>query len=124
MYVLLCVRYILWPHRSFDVVLVAVVGLCAAQRDLVHAGYLALALLFFRKRQRLRVVAAAPPAAAGAATSGVAAQQGRGGGSWSGGYFSRGPPPLFKWLPAFNFVVMMLQLAYQVRRCRCSGGMA
>lgn len=36
-----------------------VVALCAMQRDLVHACYLALALLLFRKRTDIRRAAAA-----------------------------------------------------------------
>ena len=35
-------------------VLVAVVALCTMENDLLHAGYLALALLFFRRRVDLR----------------------------------------------------------------------
>jgi hypothetical protein len=38
---------------------VCVVALCALQRDLVHACYLALALLLFRKRTDIRRAAAA-----------------------------------------------------------------
>ncbi len=39
---------------------VCVVLVCALQRDLVHAGYLALALLFFRKRARLQAASVMP----------------------------------------------------------------
>jgi len=50
-------------HRPFnvmrrhytDVVLVAVVALCTLENDVIHAGYFALALLFFRRRDELRV---------------------------------------------------------------------
>lgn len=38
---------------------VCVVALCTMQRDLVHACYLALALLLFRKRTDIRRAAAA-----------------------------------------------------------------
>ncbi len=38
-----------------DVVLVAVVALCTLENDVIHAGYFALALLFFRRRDELRV---------------------------------------------------------------------
>ena len=37
-----------------DVLLVAVVALCTLENDVIHAGYLALALLFFRRRDELR----------------------------------------------------------------------
>ena len=37
-----------------DLVLVAVVALCTLENDVIHAGYLALALLFFRRRDALR----------------------------------------------------------------------
>ena len=32
----------------------AVVALCTQENDVIHAGYLALALLFFRRRDALR----------------------------------------------------------------------
>lgn len=35
--------------------LVAVAMLCTLQNDVIHAGYLALALLFFRRRETLRM---------------------------------------------------------------------
>lgn len=38
-----------------DVVLIAVVALCTLENDVIHAGYLALALLFFRRRDELRL---------------------------------------------------------------------
>ena len=38
-----------------DVVLIAVVALCTLENDVIHAGYLALALLFFRRRDELRM---------------------------------------------------------------------
>jgi hypothetical protein len=41
-------------RRYLDFLLVAVVALCTADNDLLHAGYLALALLFFRSRLALR----------------------------------------------------------------------
>ena len=37
-----------------DLVLVAVVALCTQENDVIHAGYLALALLYFRRRDALR----------------------------------------------------------------------
>lgn len=35
--------------------LIAVVALCTLENDVIHAGYLALALLFFRRRDELRM---------------------------------------------------------------------
>ena len=61
---------IAWPHpdeglaqrlhahlcRHYtDAVLITVVALCALENDVIHAGYLALALLLFRRRETLRV---------------------------------------------------------------------
>ena len=63
-------------HYS-DAVLVAVIALCTLENDVIHAGYLALALYFFRSRESLRT------------------------------------PALFRWLPLYNFGVMLLSLAYQ-----------
>ena len=63
-------------HYS-DAVLVAVIALCTLENDVIHAGYLALALYFFRHRESLRT------------------------------------PALFRWLPLYNFGVMLLSLAYQ-----------
>ena len=37
-----------------DGVLVAVVALCALDNDIIHAAYLAIALLLFRQRDQLR----------------------------------------------------------------------
>ena len=62
-----------------DIVLIAVVALCTAENDVIHAAYLALALLLFRRRDTLR------------------AEGNR----------------LFKWLPIYNFIVMLITLAYQ-----------
>ena len=48
------------PRHTFvdrhytDLVLVAVVALCTQENDVIHAGYLALALLYFRRRDALR----------------------------------------------------------------------
>lgn len=39
---------------SLDLVLVSVVVLCSMQKDVVHAGYLAVALVFFRQRRVLQ----------------------------------------------------------------------
>ena len=38
-----------------DALLVAVVGLCTLENDVIHAAYLALALLLFRRRGALRL---------------------------------------------------------------------
>ena len=46
-------RYRLYRHY-LDAVLLAVIAVCAVENDLLHAGYLALALLFFRRRVALR----------------------------------------------------------------------
>ncbi|GIL87300.1 hypothetical protein Vretifemale_15359, partial [Volvox reticuliferus] len=54
-------RYYLVRHAA-DVLLVALVGLVALQRDLLRAGYLAHCLLLFRRRQEL----SAPGGAGGA----------------------------------------------------------
>ena len=62
-----------------DIVLIAVVALCTAENDVIHATYLAIALLLFRRRDTLR------------------AEGNR----------------LFKWLPIYNFIVMLITLAYQ-----------
>jgi len=74
-------RFDLWTLRRhyMDVVLVAVVALCTVENDVIHAAYLAIALLLFRRRDTLR---------------------------------HRGNT-LFRWLPAYNFAVMLLTLAYQ-----------
>ena len=47
-------RYNLY-RRSLDFLLIAVVALCTVDNDIIHAGYLALALFFFRSRVVLRV---------------------------------------------------------------------
>lgn len=66
------------PCRHYsDAVLVAVIALCTLENDVIHAGYLALALYFFRHRESLR------------------------------------SPALFRWLPLYNFGVMLVSLAYQ-----------
>lgn len=46
-------RYTVY-RRSLDILLVAVVALCTLDNDIIHAGYLALALFFFRSRVNLR----------------------------------------------------------------------
>lgn len=44
------------PSRHYlDFLLVCVVALCTLENDLLHAGYLALALAFFRSRIALRI---------------------------------------------------------------------
>ena len=45
---------ILFRRYYTDVVLVAVVALCALDNDIIHAAYLAIALLLFRQRDQLR----------------------------------------------------------------------
>ena len=62
-----------------DLLLVAVVALCTVENDVIHAAYLALALLLFRRRDALRMQRQS----------------------------------LFKWLPLYNFLVMLITLAYQ-----------
>ena len=62
-----------------DLLLIAVVGLCTVENDVIHAAYLALALLLFRRRDALRTER----------------------------------QHLFKWLPLYNFLVMLITLAYQ-----------
>lgn len=47
-------RYLLLRHYT-DAVLITVVALCALENDVIHAGYLALALLLFRRRETLRL---------------------------------------------------------------------
>lgn len=42
------------PRHYLEFLLVAVVALCTLENDVIHAGYLALALLFFRQRIALR----------------------------------------------------------------------
>jgi hypothetical protein len=69
---------------------VCVAALCIKQKDLLHAGYLAITLLFFRQRTQLMMAPAAPH-----------------------GTLVRGAR-LFLWLPAFNLLVMGLTLLYQV----------
>lgn len=62
-----------------DIVLIAVVALCTVENDVIHAAYLAIALLLFRRRDTLR---------------------------YEGN-------KLFKWLPVYNFLVMLVTLIYQ-----------
>ena len=62
-----------------DIVLIAVVALCTVENDVIHAAYLAIALLLFRRRDALRFE----------------------GNKW------------FKWLPVYNFIVMLITLIYQ-----------
>lgn len=42
-------------RHSIEVVLVAVVGLCTLENDVIHAAYLAVVLLLFRRRDALRL---------------------------------------------------------------------
>ena len=46
-------RYVIY-RKSLDFLLIAVVALCTMDNDIIHAGYLALALFFFRSRISLR----------------------------------------------------------------------
>jgi len=123
---------------------VCVVALCAAQRDLVHACYLALALLLFRKRTDIRRNAAAAAAAAaeqqrereeqekqqaeqqqqqqqlGQLVRQQPASGSAGGiGAWrtAPSVASAAAPSVaspFWLLPAFNLAVMFMELVYQV----------
>lgn len=43
-------------RHSMDLVLVLVVALCSVETDIIHAVYLALALLLFRRRDVVRAV--------------------------------------------------------------------
>jgi len=71
---------LLVTYRHYmDIVLIAVVALCTVENDVIHAAYLAIALLLFRRRDTLR---------------------------------SEGNR-LFRWLPIYNFAVMLVTLAYQ-----------
>ena len=45
-----------------DAVLIAVIGLCALENDVIHAGYLALALYFFRYALHVDLSACTPKA--------------------------------------------------------------
>ncbi|CAL8464921.1 g4456 [Coccomyxa elongata] len=72
------IRFMFYRHYT-DVVLVAVVALCTLENDVIHAAYLAIALLLFRRRDVLRTER----------------------------------QTLFRWLPLYNFAVMLLTLLYQ-----------
>jgi hypothetical protein len=74
----LSTQLLLCRHYT-DMVLVAVVALCTLENDVIHAAYLAIALLLFRRRDVLRSERQA----------------------------------LFRWLPLYNFAVMLLTLLYQ-----------
>lgn len=53
---LLCCCLVLSSCRHYlDFLLVCVVALCTLENDMLHAGYLALALAFFRSRIALRI---------------------------------------------------------------------
>lgn len=91
---------------------VCVALLCTVQRDLLHAGYLAIVLLFFRQRTSLMT---APARAAGGGGAALAAAAGpQGGAGMGGGLLSGSSADLFLWLPAFNFFVVAATLVYQV----------
>ncbi|KAG2488469.1 hypothetical protein HYH03_012974 [Edaphochlamys debaryana] len=91
-------RYYMVRHAA-DLLLVALVGLVALQRDLLRAGYLAIALLLFRRRPELR---APRPAVAGEGEGGGRGPAGVGGG---GALFGR--------LVGFNFLVLLLEGLFQ-----------
>ena len=100
-----------------DVVLIAVVALCTLENDVIHAGYLALALLFFRRRDELRVqrnrcnvvsnCLQSVQRHAPCTCQWTCTQQ----------LLSRlvfvTHCRMFKWLPVYNFLVMFVTLAYQ-----------
>jgi hypothetical protein len=81
-------RWAVLVHMQ-DAVLVAVLCACAAQRDLLHAGYLAIALVLFRRR--------------GAALA-----------SSHGDEVAAAASRLALWLPGFNFAALLVLLLYQV----------
>jgi hypothetical protein len=101
-----------------DVVLIAVVALCTLENDVIHAGYLALALLFFRRRDELRLQRnrcedvpnrLQSPSALCFTSLKLASiyqliDQQRS---------EAIPCRMFKWLPVYNFLVMFVTLAYQ-----------
>jgi hypothetical protein len=114
-----------WPGWLGGRLQVSVALTCTMQKDLLHAGYLAIALVFFRQRSSLMTAPLQlPPAAvttesaAAAASDGQPAGLGRSGLSAGLSSNSSGRRPnrnLFAWLPAFNFLVIAATLAYQVR---------
>eukprot|EP00887_Chlorella_sp_A99_P004668 scaffold4.g4668.t1 len=87
----LMLRLMLGMHY-LDAVLVCVVALCTLEEDIVHAGYLALALLFFRRRVDLRTRRAT-----------AAPRRHR--------LLLRNS--LFFYLPLYNYLVMLVTLLYQ-----------
>lgn len=80
------------------------------QKDLLHAGYLAIALVFFRQRHKLMT---APVAGAHSSRSGIAVANARSGGNDSNAS-GRSKMDLFLWLPTFNYFVIACTLLYQV----------
>jgi hypothetical protein len=100
--------------HSLDLLLVTVVVVCTVQRDVLHAGYLALALMFFRERRMLRAeqppvhqdndwTAWFPASPSALLSPTFMSEAGRGS--------ARG---LFWILPAFNFGVILLELLFQM----------
>lgn len=87
-------RYHLLKH-SLDLVLVCVAALCTMQKDLLHAVYLAITLVFFRQRHRLMTATAADSSSSSSREWQLDRRQ-------------------FQWLPIFNFCVMLATLIYQV----------
>ena len=69
---------------------------CTVQRDVVHAGYLALALIAFRQQQQQQQVLV-------------------GDGSRSSSVKRLAAGRVLSWLQVFNFCVMAAMLIYQVR---------
>jgi hypothetical protein len=101
-----------------DVVLIAVVALCTLENDVIHAGYLALALLFFRRRDELRLQRnrchdafnCLQSSSALCCTSlQLASLHQLIDLQYPQTTFCR----MFKWLPVYNFLVMFVTLAYQ-----------
>eukprot|EP00775_Hariotina_reticulata_P007362 gene7362-7573_t len=112
-------RFIVLKH-ALDIVLVCVALTCTMQKDLLHAGYLAIALVFFRRRYSLMTTPFQPPTASVTAGPAAAGSAGQSAGmatslnisvsSTSGSTSNRN---LFAWLPAFNYLVIAATLAYQ-----------
>lgn len=79
---------------------VAVVVLCAAQRDLVHAGYLALVLLLFRRRSALQAGLGSTPGSTVSSTPNSTSA-------------AAAAVSAFRLLPRFNLLVLAAELLYQ-----------
>jgi hypothetical protein len=90
---------------------VCVAALCTLQKDLLHAGYLAITLLLFRQRHKLLKQ---PAAAAAAVVTNTASSSNNGPAAAGRGAGSSSSSDLLMWLPLFNFFVIAATLAYQV----------